>query len=208
MYKGNKKIGSNNSTANDKYDFTKLITENGAGNYHFVVYPLKGGPDMSVSSPAEYFDIDTINEYKRSRSGSTSNNNSSNNSSTTTNSSGNNGWYQTNGTWHYRKPDGTHATNWYLVNNLWYFFDANGNMMTGWIENNGYRYYLNPQSGAMPVGWELINNKWYYFEESGLFKKGWIEYTGLWYYLDANGEMVTNTTIDGFNINQDGVWVQ
>ena len=29
LYKGNKKIGSNNSTANDKYDFTKLITENG-----------------------------------------------------------------------------------------------------------------------------------------------------------------------------------
>ena len=32
LYKGNKKIGSNNSTPNDKYDFTKLITENGAGN--------------------------------------------------------------------------------------------------------------------------------------------------------------------------------
>lgn len=83
-------------------------------------------------------------------------------------------------------------------------------MQTGWItdNSNGYRYYLNQPNGDMPVGWALINNKWYYFEESGLYKTGWIEYNGLWYYLNANGEMVTNTIIDGFIINQDGVWVQ
>ena len=201
LYKGNKKVGSNKAASSEKYDFTKLIIDNGAGNYSFRVYPLKGGPSMTVSSEIEYFDYDTIAEFKKSRGGSTPNSTSASTGTTT-------GWYQTNNVWHYRKADGTHATNWFMVNNLWYFFDANGNMLTGWIENNGNKYYLNQPNGDMPVGWALINDKWYYFEESGLYKKGWIEYNGHWYYLDSNGQMVTNTTIDGFNINQDGVWVQ
>ena len=197
LYKGNKKVGSNNAASSEKYDFTKLIIDNGAGNYSFRVYPLKGGPSMTVSSEIEYFDYDTIAEFKKSRGGSTPNSTST--STSTTNTGTTTGWYQTNSIWHYRKADGTHATNWFMVNNLWYFFDANGNMLTGWIENNGNKYYLNQPNGDMPVGWALINDKWYYFEESGLYKKGWIEYNGHWYYLDANGQMV---------INQDGVWVQ
>ena len=198
LYKGNKKVGSNNAASSEKYDFTKLIIDNGAGNYSFRVYPLKGGPSMTVSSEIEYFDYDTIAEFKKSRGGSTPNSTST--STSTTNTGTTTGWYQTNGIWHY--------TNWFMVNNLWYFFDANGNMLTGWIENNGNKYYLNKPNGDMTVGWALINDKWYYFEESGLYKKGWIEYNGHWYYLDTNGQMVTNTTIDGYNINQDGVWVQ
>lgn len=209
LYKGNKKVGSNNAASSEKYDFTKLIIDNGAGNYHFKVYPLKGGPSMAVDSDIENFDYDAIAEYKKKRSGTTPNSNNTNSTTSTgTNNATVTGWYQTNNTWHYRKADGTHATNWFMVNNLWYFFDANGNMLTGWIENNGNKYYLNQPNGDMPVGWALINDKWYYFEESGLYKKGWIEYKGHWYYLDANGQMVTNTTIDGYNINQDGVWVQ
>lgn len=208
LFKGNKKIGSNNSTSAAKYDFTKLIIDNGAGSYSFKVYPLKGGPDMSIQSEAETFDSDTIAEYKKSRSNTTSLNPSTN-TSNSTGSTNNGGWYQSNNSWYYRKPDGTHATNWFMVNNHWYYFDANGVMQTGWItDSKGFRYYLNQPNGDMPVGWALINNKWYYFEESGLYKKGWIEYKGLWYYLDANGEMVTNTTVDGYNINADGVWVQ
>ena len=206
LYKGNKKVGSNNAASSEKYDFTKLIIDNGAGNYSFRVYPLKGGPSMTVSSEIEYFDYDTIAEFKKSRGGSTPNSTSTSTSQANTGTT--TGWYQTNGIWHYRKADGTHATNWFMVNNLWYFFDANGNMLTGWIENNGNKYYLNQPSGDMPVGWTLINDKWYYFEESGLYKKGWIEYNGHWYYLDANGQMVTNTTIDGYNINQYFGWFQ
>lgn len=207
LYKGNKKIGGNNSTNSTKYDFTKLIIDNGSGSYKFRVYPLKGGPKMAIDSPAETFDADTVSEFKKSRGGSTSNTTSNNNSSA--NSTNNSNWYQTNGYWHYRNSDGTYATKWLKVDDHWYFFDANGNMQTGWIEDNGYRYYLNNPNGDMPVGWVLINDKWYYFEESGLYKTGWIEYNGLWYYLNPNnGEMATNTTVDGYNINQDGVWVQ
>lgn len=207
LYKGTKKIGGNNTTSSTKYDFTKLIADNGAGSYTFKVYPLKGGPNMAIASPAEPVEAEAIAVFKKSRSnsntGTTSNNTSTNNTSS-------NNWYQANGAWHYRKSDGTYATNWFKVNDHWYFFDANGNMQTGWItdNSNGYRYYLNQPNGDMSVGWTLINNKWYYFEESGLYKTGWIEYNGLWYYLNTNGEMVTNTIIDGFNINQDGVWVQ
>lgn len=206
LFKGNKKVSSNISTSSEKYDFTKQIIDNGSGSYTFKVYPLKGGSAMIVTSPAEYFDSETVSAFKKHKSNTTSNNNSNN--STSNNPSGGTNWYQTNGSWHYRKPDSYNATGWYLVNNLWYLFDANGNMQTGWIENNGYRYYLRPSNGDMATGWELIDNKWYYFDESGLYKTGWIEYKGAWYYLSANGDMVTNTTIDGYNINQDGIWVQ
>ena len=209
LYKGNKKIGSNNSTSAAKYDFTKLISDNGVGNYSFKVYPLKGGPDMTIESESEYFDSDAVAGFKKSRSSNTSNNSTSTNNTSGSSSTTNNGWYQSNGSWYYRKADGTHATNWFMVNNLWYYFDANGVMQTGWItDSKGFRYYLNQPNGDMPVGWALINNKWYYFDESGLYRKGWIEDKGLWYYLDANGEMVTNTTVDGYNINADGVLVK
>ena len=74
LYKGNKKIGSNNSTSAAKYDFTKLISDNGVGNYSFKVYPLKGGPDMTIESESEYFDSDVVAGFKKSRSSNTSNN--------------------------------------------------------------------------------------------------------------------------------------
>ena len=95
LFKGNKKIGSNNSTSSPKYDFTKLIIDNGAGSYSFKVYPLKGGPDMSIQSEAETFDSDTIAEFKKSRSNTTSLNPSTNTANTNT-STNNGGWYQSN----------------------------------------------------------------------------------------------------------------
>ena len=73
----------------------------------------------------------------------------------------------------------------------------------GYIKEKG-RYF-----GIFELNVKSIKiGKWYYFDESGLYRKGWIEDKGLWYYLDANGEMVTNTTVDGYNINADGVLVK
>lgn len=195
LFKGSKRLSSAITTSSERYDFTKLILENGAGTYTFTVYPTKGGDSLKVTSAGEYFDSETISHLRKVKNGSTG-------SSTSATA-----WYQSNNVWHYRKSDGYNATNWNLIDNVWYYFDANANMLTGWIESNGYRYYMTP-SGAMATGWTLIDNKWYFFDESGHFKTGWIESNGLWYYLSPNGDMATNTTIDGYNINADGVWVQ
>ena len=85
---------------------------------------------------------------------------------------------------------------------------ANAKALTaGWQQRATQRQYY---EDGLPLveEWRLLDGKWYYFDESGLYRKGWIEDKGLWYYLDANGEMVTNTTVDGYNINADGVLVK
>jgi lysophospholipase L1-like esterase len=60
-------------------------------------------------------------------------------------------------------------------------------MKTGWLDSSGGRYFLN-SSGAMEKGWKKIANKWYYF--------------------NASGKMASNTVIDGFNLGNDGAWIQ
>lgn len=79
----------------------------------------------------------------------------------------------------------------------WFYFDANGQMASGWVLDAGRWYYTNPVAdgtqGRMLVGWQLIN--------------------GLWYYLNpvsdgTKGAMLTNTWIDGYYLDANGVWDQ
>ena len=63
--------------------------------------------------------------------------------------------------------------------------------------------------------WEYINSNWYHFDQNGIMQTGWFLYDGNWYYLyPANnnagksvGVMAQNTTIDGYFISQDGIWI-
>lgn len=50
---------------------------------------------------------------------------------------------------------------------------------------------------------------WIQFSDGSYLTNSWWQspYSGLWYYMGADGYMVTNTTIDGYTINADGVWV-
>ena len=41
----------------------------------------------------------------------------------------------------------------------------------------------------------------------GQKKIGWIQDNGNWYYFNSNGTMATNTTIDGYKIGANGVWI-
>ncbi|NAS19009.1 hypothetical protein GND98_014300 [Clostridium butyricum] len=38
--------------------------------------------------------------------------------------------------------------------------------------------------------------------------KGWKQIDGKWYYFDSEGKMVKNTTVNGYKIGADGVWIQ
>ena len=225
VFKGNKKVSSNISTGSDRYDVTKIVVKHGSGSYTFKVYPSKGGKDLTIESTV-YIDAETVSDLKK-KNNISKNNNTTGSSSTTTSTTGSSsttstgntnnggpgvtgstGWYQTNAIWHYRKADGTASTAWELINDKWYHFDVNGNMQTGWIDDNGFRYYLKPGDGDMANSWQLIDNKWYLFDESGHTKKGWVQYNNAWYYINDGGEMAVNTTIDGYNNNQDGIWIQ
>ena len=134
------------------------------------------------------------------------------------------GWFKDNNSWYYlqgngsmvtglNKIDGKNyifndsgimATGWKQINNYWYLFSADGNMVTGWISDNGSYYYLY-DTGAMAKGWINLGGAWYYLNPNGIRVIGWVTANGDSYYLDqATGRMVTNATIDGYNIGFDG----
>lgn len=109
---------------------------------------------------------------------------------------------------YYLKEDGGRATGWLLNNNKWYYLNANGEMQTGWISINRNWYYLN-KSGAMLMGWlEDSTGNWYYLDSSGAMKTGWLEDSnGKWYYLDQTGKMIKNSTVNGYELDEDGVLI-
>lgn len=90
----------------------------------------------------------------------------------------------------------------------WIYGNADGTLYKGWLNNGQQWYYLDPVSGVMIEGWKEINNNWYYFEGSGAMHTGWLNNNGTWYYLNDLGAMVKNTTIGGYKIGYDGVWIK
>ncbi len=60
----------------------------------------------------------------------------------------------------------------------------------------------------MQTGWLQDNGTWYYLEASGAMKANqWFEVGGKWYHVDATGALSVNTTVDGYNVNENGEWV-
>lgn len=49
---------------------------------------------------------------------------------------------------------------------------------------------------------------WYYKLPDMSVAKGWKQIDGKWYYFDSEGKMVKNTTVNGYKIGADGVWIQ
>ena len=69
-------------------------------------------------------------------------------------------------------------------------------------DTKGWRYTY---QGEDLISWALINDKWYFFGTDGFMKTGWQEYKGSLYYLDPEtGQMRTNCTIDGFELDGSG----
>ena len=70
-----------------------------------------------------------------------------------------------NGTWKYRRQNGSYATNcWEQVNGKWYSFDNNGNMRTSqWVRhttNEHLWYYVGPDGSMVKnttIGGYVIN---------------------------------------------------
>lgn len=75
---------------------------------------------------------------------------------------------------------------WYLDNNKWHYLRLSGRMASGWIAYKDKWYYLN-KDGEMQTGWVKINEKWYYF----------------W----SDGSLATNTVINGYTVDENGVCI-
>ena len=109
---------------------------------------------------------------------------------------------------YYLKEDGSKATGWLQDNGNWYYLNENGEMKTGWVSINKNWYYLS-QSGVMKMGWlEDSSGNSYYLDNYGTMKTGWVQDSnGKWYYLDSTGKMIKDSTISGYQVNNDGVLV-
>jgi len=71
--------------------------------------------------------------------------------------------------------------------------------------------YEDDAGRSVEAGWIKDRNAWYFFAKDGSGKGamqvGWINEDGKWYYLDPQtGAMVTNTVIDGYYVDESGVW--
>ena len=57
-----------------------------------------------------------------------------------------------------------------------------------------------------------MNGEWYFFNDGCKMVTGWAEVNGKWYYLskeaNAVGQMLYNTTVDGYKLGADGAWVK
>ena len=115
------------------------------------------------------------------------------------------GWLKDRGTWYYLKSSGAMATGWEKVNGTWYYFNSSGAMLTGWQKVDGTWYYFN-SSGAMLTGWQDIGGARYYLNLSnGAMLTGWQKIDENWYYFYSGGSMATNTEIDGWSIDSNGI---
>ncbi|MCE5221762.1 MAG: cadherin-like beta sandwich domain-containing protein [Clostridium sp.] len=120
----------------------------------------------------------------------TSQSNSSNNGQITSTDVKTNQWININGKWKYNDSVGNY------LKNTWYF-----------DESYGKNYYFK-EDGTMATGWVSYNGNWYCLDSSGAMITGWFKDTnGKWYYLNSTGQMVTSTTINGYKIDTNGVWV-
>lgn len=72
-----------------------------------------------------------------------------------------------------------------------------------WKYDKNGSWYTEGDSYA--TGWRLINGYWYYFYSNGYAAEGWQKLNGNWYYF-GYGYMHSNTIIDGYYLDSNGVW--
>ncbi|WP_294377132.1 hypothetical protein [uncultured Clostridium sp.] len=123
------------------------------------------------------------------------------------------GWHKDEnaGKWYMLdRNTGDMITGWYKdEDSKWYYLDTNsGSMVTGWHKDTDGKWYHLSNSGNMNTGWyKDTNGKWYHLSDSGSMNTGWYkDIDGKWYYLNSDGSMAINTIIDGYKIDNDGVW--
>ena len=140
------------------------------------------------------------------------------------------GWLQDGNTYYYLYDWGGMATGWYQVGSNWFYSNGAGEMLANkWLEYKDEWYYLK-SSGAMAKSWLELGGKWYYMSSDGVMQTGWQEIGGETYYMStttgycATGwckidgktyyfdpvscKMARNTTINGYKVDENGVYIE
>ena len=74
----------------------------------------------------------------------------------------------------------------------------------GWEFLNGNKYYYE-NNQLVKKDFRTIENSTYYFNEDGSAHIGWLDLNGKKYYFDINGEMQKNITIEGIELDGEGI---
>lgn len=122
-----------------------------------------------------------------------------------------NQWVENDNNLFWLKDNGEMAIqSWVKYDNSWYWVNAQGAMVTNsWVPITNNWYYVGQDGKMMADTWFEYNHRTYYLTESGAAAKGWVELDGKWYYFDRNnGDMKRGTTIDGYTLNDEGVYVK
>ncbi len=104
----------------------------------------------------------------------------------------------------YFTENGIMLTGWQKLEDKTHHFDENGLMSIGWADIDGNRYHFNA-SGIMYTGLIKMADGTYYFSEEGIMQTGWQTINDDQYYFGEDGKMVTNQTVDGLIIGNDGI---
>ena len=117
------------------------------------------------------------------------------------------GWeHQSDGTWKFKKVDGSYSKGWEYINGSWYYLDPSTAVMkTGWQTIGNAKYYLNPSGAMQEAGWLKQGNDWCWITASGAAATDWTLVNGVWYYMDlASCKMQTT---GWFKHKDDWYWI-
>jgi glucan-binding YG repeat protein len=104
--------------------------------------------------------------------------------------------------------DGKPVTGWQTIDGVRYHFYSTGILQTGWVKDgSNWRYYSGNK--ALTGWWDIgsdSNKKRYYFDTNAVMVSGkWLQIDGKWYYFYTDGSLARSTTIDGYEVDENGV---
>ena len=116
--------------------------------------------------------------------------------------------------------------NWFkLPNGKWTILDEN--IKSSWVKDGNYWFYMDDNSELAENQWIYIDGKWYFAKAGGYIAENeWLSYKGKWYYavsggaiaqsaweniggkfyhFGADGDLSVNTSVDGYQVDANGV---
>lgn len=116
-------------------------------------------------------------------------------------------WVSSGNRWWYDNGDGTYARNEYIDG---YWIDDDGWYSPEWYgtwKQNSDGWWFASGAWYPKSQWLKIDHSWYYFGKDGyMLANEWIRENGGWYYLTSSGALAVSTTVDGYDVDENGRW--
>lgn len=117
---------------------------------------------------------------------------------------------EADGSWSYLKNGSKITESWIQEGGNWFRVNGQGRLFENtWLMVNGRWFYAESGGYIAQNKWLYLGGRWYYTENGGYtVMNQWLLIGGKWYHFDASGALSASTTVDGYQVNQNGEWVQ